>query len=153
MKFALDTNVLVYAEGLDGIAYRETAMSTIQRLPQDGIVVPVQVLGELYNVLLRKVGRSPLAARDVLLRWRQAYPVLDTTETAMGMAADLAAANNFQIWDAVILSVASQAGCRVLLSEDMHDGFTWGGVTIVNPFAEKPNPLLAALLGPSAQNP
>jgi hypothetical protein len=32
----------------------------------------------------------------------------------------------------------------------MHDGFTWGGVTVVNPFAEKPNPLLAALLEPPA---
>lgn len=153
MKFALDTNILVYAEGLDGVAYRDAAMSTIRRLPQDGIVVPVQVLGELCNVLLRKAGRSRLEARDVLLRWRQAYPVLDTTEIAMGMAADLAADNHLQIWDAVIISVASQAGCRILLSEDMHDGFTWGGVTVINPFVEKPNPLLAALLGPPAQYP
>lgn len=150
MKFALDTNVLVYVEGLDGIAHRDAAMSMIKRLPQDRIVLPVQVLGELYNVLLRKAGRSRRDARDVLLRWRQAYPVLDTTEAAMGMAADLAADNQLQIWDAVILSVASQAGCQILLSEDMHDGFTWGGVTIVNPFAEKPNPLLAALLEPPA---
>jgi predicted nucleic acid-binding protein len=150
MRFALDTNILVYAEGLDGIAYRDAAMSTIMRLPQGGIVVPVQVLGELYNVLLRKAGRSRLEARGVLLRWRQAYPVLDTTEIAIGMATDLATDNHLQIWDAVILSVASQAGCRILLSEDMHDGFTWGGVTVVNPFAEQPNPLLAALLEPPA---
>jgi predicted nucleic acid-binding protein len=150
MKFALDTNILVYAEGLDGAEFRDVAMSTIRRLPQQGIVIPVQVLGELYNVLLRKAGRSRPDARDVLLRWRQAYSVLDTTEAALGMAADLSADNQLQIWDAVILSVASQAGCQILLSEDMHDGFTWGGVTVVNPFAEIPNPLLAALLEPPA---
>ena len=50
----------------------------------------------------------------------------------------------------MILSAASNADCQILLSEDMQDGFTWGGVTIVNPFLEKPNPLLAALLNPPA---
>jgi hypothetical protein len=29
----------------------------------------------------------------------------------------------------------------------MHDGFTWGGVTIVNPFSATPSPMLTALLG------
>ena len=28
-----------------------------------------------------------------------------------------------------------QAGCRLLLSEDLHEGFTWAGVTVVNPFS------------------
>lgn len=40
-------------------------------------------------------------------------------------AADLAADHHFGIWDAVILSTASQTGCRLLLSEDLQDGFTW----------------------------
>jgi predicted nucleic acid-binding protein len=30
----------------------------------------------------------------------------------------------------------------MLLSEDMHEGFTWGGVTIVNPFASPAHELL-----------
>jgi len=50
----------------------------------------------------------------------------------------------------VILAAASHADCQILLSEEMHDGFTWGGVTVVNPFAEIPNPLPAALLEPPA---
>jgi predicted nucleic acid-binding protein len=65
----------------------------------------------------------------------------------MMMAADLAADHHFGIWDAVILSAASQAGCRLLLSEDLQDGFTWGGVTVVNPFASPRHALLDALLG------
>jgi hypothetical protein len=32
------------------------------------------------------------------------------------------------------------------LSEDFSSGFTWGGVTVVNPFASPTSPLLAALL-------
>ncbi|TIP50920.1 MAG: PIN domain-containing protein, partial [Mesorhizobium sp.] len=37
--------------------------------------------------------------------------------------------------------------CRLLLSEDLQDGFTWGGVTVVNPFASPRHALLDALLG------
>ena len=49
-------------------------------------------------------------------------------------------------WDSVILAAAAEAGCRLLVSEDMQAGFTCGGVTIVNPFAAKPDPALALLL-------
>jgi hypothetical protein len=37
---------------------------------------------------------------------------------------------------------------RLLLSEDIQAGFTWRGVTVVNPFAAQPSPLLKGLLGP-----
>jgi predicted nucleic acid-binding protein len=68
----------------------------------------------------------------------------------MATAMDLAADHGLGIWDAVILTVASQAGCRMLLSEDMQEGFTWGGVTVVNPFADQRHDLLAILLGESS---
>jgi predicted nucleic acid-binding protein len=64
----------------------------------------------------------------------------------MMKASDLVADHQFAIWDAVILASASEAGCRLLLSEDMQDGFTWGGVTIANPFAPEPHKLLRGLL-------
>ncbi len=64
----------------------------------------------------------------------------------MTAALNLASVHRLQIWDAVILSAAASAGCRVLLSEDLQDGFTWNGVTVVNPFAPEPNALLAELL-------
>ena len=35
---------------------------------------------------------------------------------------------------------------RRLLSEDMHEGFIWNGVTIANPFCKAPHPLLDAML-------
>ena len=52
-------------------------------------------------------------------------------------AADLAADHHFGIWDAVILSTASQTDCRLLLSEDLQDGFTWGGVAVANLLADR----------------
>jgi predicted nucleic acid-binding protein len=48
-----------------------------------------------------------------------------------------------------MLASASEAGCRLLLSEDFQEGFFWNGVTVTNPFAERPHLLLAALLNKS----
>jgi predicted nucleic acid-binding protein len=59
---------------------------------------------------------------------------------------DLAHSHRCSMWDAIILAAAAEAGCRLLLSEDMQDGFTWNGVTIADPFSETPHPLLAAML-------
>lgn len=49
-------------------------------------------------------------------------------------------------WDALILAVAAENHCRLLLSEDFQNGFTWRGVTVVNPFVEPRSPLLAGWL-------
>ena len=67
MKIALDTNVLAYAEGANGAAMRNKALELIQRLPQGAIVLPVQTLGELFNVLVRKAKRRPARARAAVL--------------------------------------------------------------------------------------
>jgi len=147
VKVALDTNILAYAEGVNDVDKRSVAFDLVRRLPAEAAIVPVQVLGELFNVLVRKAGRTRDEARDALLGWRDAFPVVQTSGTVMQAAADLATDHRLSIWDAVILSAASQAGCRLLLSEDLQDGFTWGGVTVVNPFAAELHPLLEALLG------
>ncbi|WP_186400836.1 PIN domain-containing protein [Stappia sp. P2PMeth1] len=146
MRLALDTNVLAYAEGVNGSEKHDVALDLVRRLPQSAVVVPVQVLGELFNVLVRKAGRSKPEAREALLGWRDTFPVAATSAEVMLAAADLAADHGLGIWDAVILSVASQSGCRLLLSEDLQDGFTWGGVTVANPFQLQRHALLEALL-------
>ena len=151
MRVALDTNVLAYAEGINSADRRDTALALIRRLPKDTAVVPVQVLGELFNVLVRKGGRSRNEARDALLSWRDTFPAVETSLETMLMAADLSTDHQMGIWDAVILSVAAQSGCRLLLSEDLHEGFTWAGVTVVNPFSGSRHALLQALLDEDAE--
>jgi len=148
VRVALDTNILAYAEGVNGTDRRDAALDLIRQLPQDATVIPVQVLGELFNVLVRKAGKSRSDARDALLSWRDAFAFIETSPETMLAATDLATDHQLGIWDAVILSAASQAGCRLLLSEDLQAGFTWGGVTVVDPFASPQHVLLNALLNP-----
>ena len=109
--------------------------------------MPVQALGELYQVLVRKAGRSRVDARATILGCRDAFPLIDTSAMVMLAATGLAADHHLQIWDAVIVAAAASADCRLLLSEDLQDGFSWSGITVVNPFAAPRHPLLDALLG------
>jgi predicted nucleic acid-binding protein len=146
MRLALDTNVLAYAEGVNGATMQDVALAIVSKLPTSETFLPLQVLGELFNLLVRKSARSQQQARSSLLVWQDAFPVIEISRNVMLTAIDLASGHHFKIWDAVILSAASSAGCRLLLSEDLQDGFTWNGVTVVNPFSKTPHELLAEAL-------
>ena len=65
---------------------------------------------------------------------------------AQAAALDLNVDHQVPMWDALILAVAAEARCRLLLSEDIQNSFTWRGVTVVNPFSAPVSPLLAGLL-------
>lgn len=146
MNVAVDTNVLAYAEGVNGTKNRDAALGLLQALPPESTLVPVQALGELFTVLVRKAGKSRSAAAAAVLSWGDAFPLIETSNDVLLAATDLAQAHQFSLWDAVMLSAAADARCRLLLSEDLQEGFTWRGVTVSNPFAPRRHPLLEALL-------
>ena len=101
----------------------------------------------LLFVILKTVHK--LTTKNAVLTvpsWRDAYPVVETSVTVMVNATDLASDHGLTIWDSVILAASAEAECRLLLSEDLQEGFTWRGVTVTNPFAQALHPLLAALL-------
>jgi predicted nucleic acid-binding protein len=134
MLIALDTNILAYAEGVNGAERREQAAQILKDFSVETIVVPVQALGELFTLLVRKARRPVADARAAVLSWYDAFPVADTSSAVLLDAMELAASHQFALWDAIMVAAAATSGCRWLLSEDMQDGFTWRGVTIRNPF-------------------
>lgn len=144
MKIALDTNVLVYAEGVGDAARESAAIAIAASLPAGATYLPSQVLGELFNVLVRR-GFSRERARDAARDWHDTFSPIETTSSLVLAAMDLAVRHNLRVWDALILSAAAEADCSVLLSEDFQDGFSWNGVTVCNPFADTPHPLIAHL--------
>jgi predicted nucleic acid-binding protein len=146
VRVALDTNVLAYAEGVNGAAMKREALGLVERLPEGAVLLPVQILGELFNLLVRKAKRTPTKARRAVLSWKDAFPLIETSADVLLSATDLATDHQLSIWDSVILSAAAEAGCRLLLSEDLREGFTWKGVTVTNPFSTSKHELLAGLL-------
>jgi len=114
VRVALDTNILAYAEGVNGAPMRKAALELVQRLPEGTTFLPVQTLGELFNLLVRKARRPPVKACKAILSWRDAFPLIETSAQVMLAAADLATDHQLTIWDSVILSAAAESGCRLL---------------------------------------
>lgn len=146
MRVALDTNVIAYAEGVNGEVMKESAARFLQSLPRQSLILPVQVLGELYQVLIRTGRRTRADARTAVLRWRNAVPVVETSDAILMNALDLSTDHNLGFWDSVILAAAAAASCTLLLSEDFQNGFAWGGVIVASPFTAPRHPMLEALI-------
>ncbi len=146
MRVALDTNVLAYAEGVGDERRCSAAILLVEQLSSNVVVLPAQTLGELSRVLTGKAKRSAEQAREAVLGWADSFEVADSTWFAFQSALDLTVDHQLPIWDALVLAVAAENRCRLLLSEDFHNGFTWRGLTVVNPFISSPSPLLASLL-------
>jgi predicted nucleic acid-binding protein len=146
MRIALDTNVLAYAEGVGDYLRQQFSLELVRMLPPPSVLIPAQCLGELFRVLTGKARHGAASAHAAILGWADAYEVADSTWTALQSAMDAVTSHNLQIWDALILAVAAEQRCRLLLSEDMRHEFTWRGVTVVNPYQEPKHHLLQALL-------
>lgn len=126
----LDSNVLVYAFTRDRRADRA------QSLLASGCSISVQGLNEFANVAKRKLGMSWTEVREALAAIRalcqSILPIeLDTHSDALRVAERYGCA----LFDALMVAAALRAGCRVLWSEDMHDGLVIDRrLHIANPF-------------------
>ena len=89
MKVALDTNVLVYAEGWGDAERCQRARELMARLAPGDVVIPVQVLGELQRVLTSKARRTAQQARNAIQSWCDTFDIADTTLAAMQAAQHL----------------------------------------------------------------
>lgn len=146
MRCAIDTNILAYAEGIGDTARRDTSLDLLKRLPPESVLLPAQVMGELFRVLTGKAKCTPAEARIRVQQWADSFEVADSSWTAFQSAFDLTADHGLQIWDALILAITAEHRCRILLSEDMQHGFTWRGVTVISPYHTPTHLLLSAMV-------
>ena len=105
MRAALDTNLLVYAEGFGDPARVGASRELLARLSDADLVVPLQCLGELFRVLTGKAGRSAHQAQDAVLGWMDAYQVVETNASSWRGAMDLCVAHQLASWDALVLKI------------------------------------------------
>ena len=147
---AFDSNILIYIGGLvrndqdiAKIAAMQTMLANLSGKMQ--LFAAVQVLGEVYHVCQRK-GFGRQKSRELVQILQDHFTIVDTRHESLIAAMDLATEHNLQIWDALIVNAAADAGCTLLLSEDMQDSFQWRGVTIVNPFKDGFDQRLAEVL-------
>ena len=130
----LDTNVLVYCDDESEPAKQQKALEVLDEHTRSRTgVVSLQVLQEYFVTACRKLGLDAGTAR----RKVEIFAMLDVAEPTVSdiiAAIDLHRFHGFSYWDALVLRMAKQAGCRVILTEDMQHGQVIDGLKIVNPF-------------------
>ncbi|WP_282008898.1 PIN domain-containing protein [Brevundimonas aveniformis] len=132
---SIDTNVLVYVSDDDEPAKQATARDLIRAAMLRPTRLGLQVVGELQNVLLRRLKQPPWVAAQNARNVLHAFDTFAANERASEEALTQMAAGRLSYWDALLVFSARDAGVKTLLTEDMQDGAVVGGVTIINPFA------------------
>jgi predicted nucleic acid-binding protein len=94
----------------------------------------LQVIGELQSALRRGLGMPNHLASQHARNVFTAFGSFPYDAVCVDQALAQSAAGRLSYWDALLLSACDRAGIRVLLSEDMQDGFVLGGVEVINPF-------------------
>jgi len=99
------------------------------------MVISTQVLQELFVVLTRRLkpGLPIEKARKVIEDFSKIEVSLIEPEIIL-KAIDVFQKYKISFWDALIVSAAAKARCRVLFTEDLNHGQKIEGVKIVNPF-------------------
>lgn len=131
-----DTDVIVYGDDKSARAKQRRALDLLAEHRRAGTgVVSLQVLQEYFVTVTRKLHVEPSVARrkvELLGEFHVAAPQL----TDVLAAIDLHRLHGFSFWDALILRMAQQAGCRVLFSEDLQAERQVEGIHVVNPFRQ-----------------
>ena len=151
MRVAIDTNILVYAFIRDEDQRHFSAADYLIRAALADAVLPAQVLGEFINVIRRKFAHYAEDAAEQVSLWSATFVVVPTTEAEVLRGAKFAIQHQLQSWDAIIWQASVSAGAHYLISEDMHDGLSIDGVTVVDPFNLANADLLDTLLAPTEE--
>ena len=130
----LVSNVLVYSDDPRDPAKQQMALNLIEmHLRGRTGVLSLQVLQEYFVVATGRLRLDAGLARQKVEVFAK-FHVCEPTVQDVLAAIDLHRLHGFSYWDGLILRMARQSGCRVLLSEDMQHDRDFDGVKIVNPF-------------------
>ena len=98
------------------------------------VVVTIQALSEFIAVVGRKYPAHFDAALAQAEKWARIMPLAPADWSNVSAAATFAARYRLQFWDALIWQVAKSAGAEAFVSEDLQDGLSIDGMTVINPF-------------------
>ena len=128
-KVFIDTSVVLYA-----VDANASKADVADEIIDNGGFISVQILNESLEVMRRKWKLPWSKVRSFLEYLEASCTVLPLKLETHHRAADIAEATGIRIYDALLIATAEDAGCNILLTEDLNDGQRIGSVTIRNPF-------------------
>lgn len=133
-RFTLDANVLVYSVDVDAGARHSSAVQIIRNAVTCDCLLTLQAVSESYAAIARKRYAPPAEAAATARDWLQAFRCAAASADAVRAALADSVAGRASYWDALLVATAAEAGCTLILSEDMAGGSRLSGVEIHNPF-------------------
>lgn len=132
----VDTNVFLYARDAGAPDKQARAADWLAFLWRERLGrTSIQVLSEYYVDVTRKLdpGLDPDDAWDdltALFAWRP-QPI---DVEVMQRGREIHMRHRLSWWDSLVVAAAQAQGCALLLTEDLQDGATYGGVAVRSPF-------------------
>jgi|JI8StandDraft_1071087.scaffolds.fasta_scaffold62037_2 predicted nucleic acid-binding protein len=145
-KFFIDTNVIAYGFEGEGMKSRVSRLVMGLALESADAAISFQVIQEFCNIALRKFAHrfAPAELHDylrlALFPLCKVFPSFEMLDHALRIQQ----MHRIGYYDSLIVSAATQGNCKYLLTEDLNDGQTIEGVTVLNPFGDE-SKLFAAL--------
>ena len=134
----IDTNVLVYLFDETDADKQRRAEGLVYRSMEDGTgCISYQVVQETMNIVTRKLGATPEAARQLLEDVLAPLWQVDPTLALYLRALNLKSRYGFSFYDSLIVAASLEAGCTRLYTEDLQHGQQIQELTIQNPFVEQ----------------
>jgi len=133
----VDTNVFLYARDAGEATKRPPAVAWLEHLWREQLGrTSMQVLSEYYVNATQKLdpGLEPEDAWDdvkALLTWKP----LPIEEPLLHAGHEIERRYRLSWWDSLVVGAAQIQGCALLLTEDLQDGTSYGGVTVRSPFS------------------
>ena len=132
-RFSLDSNLLVYFYDPRDAYKQAVAQQIVADAALRDCMLGLQAAGEFYAAATRKKILTRADGGRAVLTYLSTFATFQATMNAHVAAAREAVAGRFSYWDAVLLASAAEAGCTLMLSEDMKDGAKLGAITVRNP--------------------
>ncbi|MFQ5560297.1 MAG: PIN domain-containing protein [Nitrospinota bacterium] len=136
-RFFIDTNIFAYS--FDSKSKKKQILSKdiiAQSLLSNEGIISYQVVQEFLNISTRKF-KTPLKVQDSKKYLHKIlFPLCEIlpTEALFDIALDIQSTTNYSFYDSTIIAAAINGKCKKLLTEDLKNGHTLHGVTIVDPF-------------------
>ena len=132
----VDSNVFIYARDPGDPLKQKRANEWLFHLWREQLGrTSAQVLSEFYVTVTRKLANRVVPADA----WHEVHALLAWDPQPVDVVLLTRARDVEQRWrlswrDSLIVAAAQLQRCALLLSEDMHDGVVYGGVTVRSPF-------------------
>ncbi len=86
------------------------------------LIISTQVLGELFNVLVKKGFKSKKEAKEIISDLVENFRVTEIDKSFVFKGIEISIEYGYSYWDSLIIASALKSDCSTLYTEDMQHG-------------------------------